>query len=74
MSLRPITNNTPTTVEYLLFFPPSERGGRVVLPLMYRVGRIDDYPNRKPTHYMELPPLPEGVYAETIHSGWRGGR
>lgn len=46
--------------EVLLFFPRVVSGAhrQNVLPAMYRVGRVSDTPNRKPTHWMLLPNPP----------------
>jgi hypothetical protein len=46
--------------EVLLYFPKAIQGAhrQSFLPPMYRVGRVSDTPNRKPTHWMPLPAPP----------------
>lgn len=65
MNWIPIDESTPRHVDLILFFPAKTHGptNRDVHTPMKRVGRIADYPNREPTHFMSLPsdPKPAGT-------------
>ena len=48
--------------DVLLYFPRIVTGAhrQSVLSEMYRVGRVSDTPNRRPTHWRPLPASPRG--------------
>jgi len=46
--------------EVILYFPPViSSGGHVDNRAMKRLGRVSDFPNRKPSLWMPIPPVPE---------------
>ena len=53
------TGGAPDDRMLLYFAPMISSGGDVDLHEMYQVGRISDYPNRRPKLCMPIPPLPE---------------
>jgi len=46
--------------ELLLYFPSKVVGAyaQSTLPAMRKVGRVSEYPNRPPSHWMPIPPDP----------------
>lgn len=45
--------------DVILFFPPRIRNGKIEMDRMIKVGRVDEYPYRKPTYWMPIPADPE---------------
>lgn len=52
---RPIS--TAPKDEVLMYF--ARTTSRMPMPAMVRAGRVADFPNRQPTHWMPLPPPPK---------------
>lgn len=57
MDWQPI--DTAPKGELLLYFPPEERNGKVMLSEMVRVGTYPDSYPRQPSHWMRIPPFPK---------------
>lgn len=57
---QPIETLTDPRREVLLYFPSKVVGAysQSTMPAMRKMGRLDDFPNRMPTHWMD-PGVPQ---------------
>ena len=60
MELRPTSELSDPTRQVLLYFPEKVTGAhhQTMHSSMWKVGCLYDFPNRRPSHYAELPVEP----------------
>ena len=52
-----LTNESDRCIELLLYFP-AKKQGQSTLGAMWKVGRVNDFPHRVPSHWALLPSEP----------------